>query len=192
MAAFYLLSLSRGTTPANDVVSEHFHPDSFQRATSAPTSSVTIASPTKQTNDNGTILPPNEEHSSSRSPSSDRKKRHRTSTEQRNQLEKIFQSTKTPNQSLREHLASQLGMSPRRIQIWFQNKRAKLRKSVANAESPQSNVPPAAIPIIYPNNRPDLPITQPLFIPQDHQAFVPPPIQPASDIFPPPITVAPI
>ena len=73
-----------------------------------------------------------------------KKRRHRTSTEQRLQLEKIFTITTTPSLTLREQLASQLGMSPRRIQVWFQNKRAKLKRSQNSAYgrvslSPSSN-----------------------------------------------------
>jgi len=56
------------------------------------------------------------------------KKRQRTSPEQLRILEDIYTREKMPNQSLRESLAKQLGMTSRRVQIWFQNKRAKEKR----------------------------------------------------------------
>lgn len=56
---------------------------------------------------------------------SKKKKRHRTTPEQLRVLEETYEKEKMPNQELREKLAKKLGMTPRRVQIWFQNKRAK-------------------------------------------------------------------
>jgi hypothetical protein len=78
--------------------------------------------------------PPSSPSSSQHISGTGRRKRHRTTTEQRSQLELVFQRTPTPNQAVREQLASTLGMSPRRVQIWFQNKRAKARKSRAQSQ----------------------------------------------------------
>lgn len=58
-----------------------------------------------------------------------KKKRQRTSPDQLAILEQIFQTDKMPNQQTRVQLADQLGMSSRRVQIWFQNKRAKVKRS---------------------------------------------------------------
>lgn len=55
-----------------------------------------------------------------------KRKRQRTSPEQLDLLEQLFQTNTTPNQQMRLQLESDLGMSARRIQIWFQNKRAKV------------------------------------------------------------------
>jgi hypothetical protein len=52
-----------------------------------------------------------------------RKKRRRTSPEELDILENTFKVDPMPNQALRQQLAQQLGMTPRRVQIWFQNKR---------------------------------------------------------------------
>jgi hypothetical protein len=52
------------------------------------------------------------------------KKRRRTSPEELDILETTFKSDPMPNQALRQQLAQQLGMTPRRVQIWFQNKRS--------------------------------------------------------------------
>ena len=57
-----------------------------------------------------------------------KKKRQRTSPEQLSILEQIFQGNRTPDYETRARLSKQLGMTPRRIQIWFQNKRAKMKK----------------------------------------------------------------
>jgi hypothetical protein len=57
-----------------------------------------------------------------------RRKRLRTTPDQLDVLEKVFQSVHTPNSSLRSKLSKELGMSSRRIQVWFQNRRAKLKK----------------------------------------------------------------
>jgi len=62
-----------------------------------------------------------------------KKKRQRTSPEQLAILEQIFQTDKMPNQQTRVQLADQLGMSSRRVQIWFQNKRAKVKRSVSRS-----------------------------------------------------------
>jgi len=57
-----------------------------------------------------------------------KKKRQRTSPEQLAILEQIFETDKMPSQQIRTRLANQLGMSSRRVQIWFQNKRAKVKR----------------------------------------------------------------
>lgn len=56
------------------------------------------------------------------------KRRHRTSAEQLRVLEMTYAGNKVPNQELRKDLATQLGMTNRRVQIWFQNKRAKEKR----------------------------------------------------------------
>jgi len=56
------------------------------------------------------------------------KKRQRTTPEQLRILEEVYTKEKMPNQSLRENLGKQLGMTSRRVQIWFQNKRAKEKR----------------------------------------------------------------
>eukprot|EP01110_Echinostelium_bisporum_P006592 TRINITY_DN26287_c0_g1_i1.p1 TRINITY_DN26287_c0_g1~~TRINITY_DN26287_c0_g1_i1.p1 ORF type:complete len:231 (+),score=23.64 TRINITY_DN26287_c0_g1_i1:599-1291(+) len=62
-----------------------------------------------------------------------KKKRQRTSPEQLAILETIFQTDKMPSQQTRIHLADQLGMSSRRVQIWFQNKRAKVKRGLGKS-----------------------------------------------------------
>lgn len=57
------------------------------------------------------------------------KKRTRTTAAQLAILESIFQRQNSPNTHVRSALALQLGMSERSVQIWFQNRRAKLKQS---------------------------------------------------------------
>ena len=79
-----------------------------------------------------------------------KKKRHRTTPEQLRTLEETYEREKMPNQELRERLAKKLGMTPRRVQIWFQNKRAKEKRS---KPSPRSSIqmhhhqPPSSNPV---------------------------------------------
>jgi len=54
--------------------------------------------------------------------------RHNISSEQLAALEKVFAVDMFPNFDLRASLGAQLDMTPRRVQIWFQNKRAKAKK----------------------------------------------------------------
>jgi len=55
------------------------------------------------------------------------KRRERASIEQVAFLERIFALEMLPSAETRAKLAQRLGMSPKRVQIWFQNKRARLK-----------------------------------------------------------------
>lgn len=110
-----------------------------------------------------------------------KKKRQRTSPDQLAILEQIFQTDKMPNQQTRVHLADQLGMSSRRVQIWFQNKRAKVKRSVSkndtecsspnslnssssSIDSPSSPSSPSASPSLYSSSPAQLTTTIPLLL----------------------------
>nr|XP_013180850.1 unnamed protein product [Papilio xuthus] len=56
------------------------------------------------------------------------KHRKRTSKKQLEVLEKTFEMSIRPDAKLRKKLGEQLGMTPRAVQIWFQNRRAKVKK----------------------------------------------------------------
>ncbi|CEP11144.1 hypothetical protein [Parasitella parasitica] len=54
-------------------------------------------------------------------------KRRRASPHQLSVLNRVFEQTFFPSTELRMELGKQLGMSPRTVQIWFQNKRQSIR-----------------------------------------------------------------
>jgi hypothetical protein len=93
----------------------------------------------------------------------DKRRRHRTTPDQLRILEEVYTKDKLPNLEVRERLAQQLGMTARRVQIWFQNKRAKdkrIRSSIllpaaptassltASAEEASSSSPARFVPVL--------------------------------------------
>lgn len=64
-----------------------------------------------------------------------KRKRKRTSAEQLAVLEGVFRANQHPNLTLRNQLAVQLLMTPRSVQKWFQNRRAKARNQVCTNTS---------------------------------------------------------
>ncbi|KAK1349164.1 homeobox domain-containing protein [Hamiltosporidium tvaerminnensis] len=56
------------------------------------------------------------------------KHRKRTSKVQLRVLEKTFETNIRPDAALRKTLGAQLGMTPRAVQVWFQNRRAKIKR----------------------------------------------------------------
>jgi len=43
-------------------------------------------------------------------------------------LEKVFKVEKLPNSHTRARIAELLGMTPKKVKVWFQNKRAKIKR----------------------------------------------------------------
>ncbi|EIE80138.1 hypothetical protein RO3G_04843 [Rhizopus delemar RA 99-880] len=70
----------------------------------------------------------------SKEPTTPPRKRTRATPEQLSVLEKTFTINQSPNSRIREQLSRELGMSERSIQIWFQNRRAKV-KNIAKRSS---------------------------------------------------------
>ncbi|CAO3660049.1 unnamed protein product [Rhizopus stolonifer] len=69
-----------------------------------------------------------------------RPKRKRISTEQLNFLTNLFEQTTSPNHALREKLTKQLDMTNREIQVWFQNRRAKINR-IGSQQKQQKQTP---------------------------------------------------
>ncbi|KAI8371090.1 hypothetical protein BD560DRAFT_423634 [Blakeslea trispora] len=74
-------------------------------------------------------------------------KRKRASPNQLLVLNRIFSQTYFPSTEIRVELGKQLGMSPRTVQIWFQNKRQALRSRGRHAPVPANcYLPPISPP----------------------------------------------
>jgi LIM homeobox transcription factor 1 len=58
-------------------------------------------------------------------------RRKRFTAEQTEFLQTIFQRNPMPDSQTRRWMAEQLNVSPKTVQIWFQNKRAKQKKENA-------------------------------------------------------------
>ncbi len=54
-------------------------------------------------------------------------------------MEKLFNSTRYPDIYSREDLSSRIGIPESRIQVWFKNRRSKIRKDEKTTNSPSNN-----------------------------------------------------
>lgn len=84
------------------------------------------------------------------------KHRRRTSKDQFQVLEGSFQENSKPNATVRRTLAGKLGMTPRAVQVWFQNRRAKMKMAPAGGD--------AMSPRMDATEEPDTPVPQSPFI----------------------------
>uniref|UniRef100_T1IQQ5 Homeobox domain-containing protein n=1 Tax=Strigamia maritima TaxID=126957 RepID=T1IQQ5_STRMM len=66
-----------------------------------------------------------------------KKRRKRTSitSSQLQKLEQLFKEEPWPSRESKENLAEEIGMSPQFVNIWFQNKRARIKKESHDEET---------------------------------------------------------
>ncbi|CEP17089.1 hypothetical protein [Parasitella parasitica] len=138
---------------------------------------------------------------SSSSTTDDSKKRTRVTPSQLSVLEETFSVSATPDSKMRKQLAFKLQMPERSIQIWFQNRRAKVKmlqrrvllrqeQEAARARLCAEAAPQHGIPYWYshlPNRHQKLPIHRAWssdMVPQPQNAYpLPPPPPPLSQMF---------
>ncbi|KAI7885073.1 homeobox-domain-containing protein [Lichtheimia hyalospora FSU 10163] len=84
-------------------------------------------SPVSQQHHNSGVSSDEEEQVSTSKQQPVKAKRRRANAKQLEVLNRVFERTVFPSTQLRAELGRQLGMSPRTVQIWFQNRRQAIR-----------------------------------------------------------------
>ncbi|KAJ1966474.1 hypothetical protein GGI12_000049 [Dipsacomyces acuminosporus] len=113
-----------------------------------------VPAPATTTGDNnGTGAPAATSKSGSKST---QRKRARATSEQVTVLESVFLVNRSPASRLREDLAARLGMAPRQVQVWFQNRRAKEKTQQRNPRGLQQHPAMLLDQLAYANMNPEI------------------------------------
>ncbi|KAE7997460.1 hypothetical protein FH972_002096 [Carpinus fangiana] len=70
---------------------------------------------------------PDEDGDGDKNKKKKRKKYHRHTAEQIREMEALFKESPHPDEKQRQHLSKQLGLAPRQVKFWFQNRRTQIK-----------------------------------------------------------------
>lgn len=103
--------------------------------------------------------------------SNGKSKRRRIPAEKLIHLQALFETTDTPSYEVREELASKLDMTNREVQVWFQNRRAKLnrlRHHKPDGKPDRTSIVAHFLPVGFGERNSDRPMPTPIQVPRQY------------------------